>query len=105
MQINFSQELKSIEGDDIPFRNRPKTLLKDLAIDTLQAMFDDERNLAGEEKAKRWVLATRIYANPEGVDLELEEIVLVKKLIGKAYGPCFVGQAFDMLEGRTNSNG
>jgi len=44
-------------------------------------------------------LATRIYANPEELDLTIEEIAKIKQLIGKGYGPLIVGQAWDMLEG------
>jgi hypothetical protein len=95
MKINFTAELKTLGGEPL----QPPTTLKEVAVNILLTLLDDERNLPGEEKAKRSLLATRIYANPENIDLTVEELALIKKLIGKAYTPLIVGQAWQMLEG------
>ena len=95
MKINFTAELKTLGGESL----QPPTTLKEVAVNALLAMLEDERHISGEDKAKRWLLATRIYSNPEGVDLAVEEVALIKNLIGKAYLPLIVGQAWQMLEG------
>ena len=94
MKINFNQPIKNIQGEEIK-----DLTLKIISVEALLATFSDEQSLSGEEKAKRYVLATRIYANPEELDLTIEEIAKIKQLIGKGYGPLIVGQAWDMLEG------
>ena len=98
MKIDFNQTIKQLGKDEPilkpnsaePFR------LKDAAVEALLA---PEENQTGEEKAKRYLMATRIYANPEGVDFTVEEIAKIKQVIGKGYGPLVVGQAWLYLEG------
>ena len=76
---------------------RPQITLKRVAVNALQAIFEDERNLDGSEKLKRWQLAMKIHLGGD-VDLTTEEIALVKKLIGKLYGASVVGPAWTALE-------
>lgn len=100
MKIDFNQELKALDGTALPGpEGKNKTTLKDISCHGLLAAFDDERNLSGEEKCKRYVLATWIYANDD-LDLTVEDIALIKKLIGKGFTAIVVGQAFEMLEGK-----
>jgi len=56
------------------------------------------KELKGEEKVERYVLAMKIYNSDGLVDLKVEEISLLKKLIGRAYGPLTVGQAWEVLD-------
>ena len=99
MKINFNQPIKNIQGEEIK-----DLTLKTVSVEALLATFPDEQSLSGEEKAKRYLLATRIYANPEELDLTIEEIAKIKQLIGKGYGPLVVGQAWEILEGREVKN-
>ena len=98
--MDFTKELTTIDGKVIPYSGKPKMTLMDISLDALLASLPDEQNLSGEEKAKRYVLATRIYTNPTSVDLKAEEITLIKKLVGRVFGPLVVGQAFEMLENK-----
>jgi len=100
MKVNFAQELKTLDGRSIKYADRGQMYLKDATLDALLATFQDEQNLPGEEKAKRYVLATRIYSNPEKLELKAEEVALIKKQIGRLFGPLVVGQAFAMLDGK-----
>lgn len=95
MKINFNTELKTIDGKSL----NPPATLKDAVVNALLSLLDDERHIPGEEKAKRWILATRIYSNPENVELTVEEVAMIKSLVGKAYPPLIVGQAWKILEG------
>lgn len=100
MLIDFNQTIKQIDGTELTITEGKEATLKHFALEALQLNFQDETNLSADTKCKRWLLATRIYANPAKIDLTAEEIVEIKKLIGKAYGPMIVGQAFQMLEGK-----
>ena len=93
MKINFNQPIHNIQGKDIK-----DLTLKSISVEALLATFSDEQSLSGEEKVKRYLLATRIYADSEGLDLTVEEIAKIKQLIGKGYGPLIVGQTWEMLD-------
>lgn len=100
MVINFNQTLKRIDGTNLTLDGGKDGTLKHFAMEALQFNFNDERDITPETKCKRWLLATRIYANPEKIDLTVEELAELKKLIGKAYGPLVVGQTWEILEGK-----
>ena len=100
MKVDFHRELKTLDGRSIRFNDKERMTLKDVAIEALLAAFDDERQLNGTDKARRYVLSTRIYSS-SNADLTTEEVAEIKKVIGKGFGPLIVGQAFDMLEGKT----
>jgi hypothetical protein len=101
MKIDFSQELQDLDGvslkvmkgeQEVPF------ILAKVCVDALMATYQDELALSGEEKLKRFDLATIIYASREPVDLQAENIALIKKLVAKGYGPLIVGQTWKMLD-------
>ena len=99
MDVNFAQELKTLDGESIGNgRGRQTTTLKDVAVEALLATFQDEQGLSGNDKLERYKLAVRVNETLVQT-LTAEEISLIKKLIGKAYSPLVVGQAYLMLEG------
>jgi len=111
MKRNIAIQLVDVDG--VPMRfpatsgqdggqdaDRPLRLY-DVARAALLAQFPDEQNLDGEQKYQRYRLVSRMakaMANGGAVDLTAEEIALLKKLIGKGYGPGVVGPAFEALE-------
>jgi hypothetical protein len=65
----------------------------------LYAALPDEQQLSGEEKDRRGELARSIRAATAGdFKLKLEDLALIKKLIGKAYGPLIVNGAWRLLD-------
>ena len=118
MKVKLNTELKDFEGNAMVFAvaiaGQPATdtqpavkaqpavnaTLGKMMIESLLATFKDEENLSGEEKLKRWQLAIKIKNNAEtAVEMTVEEIALIKKLIGKAYSTIIVGQVWELLEG------
>lgn len=106
--IDFSQKIRSLEGVPVcaveikPTEECPADKHFTLALaarNALFSQFEDEKNLSGEDKYKRAALATTI-GNGGEVKLKAEDVALLKKLIGKAYGPLLVLQAWNMLEGK-----
>lgn len=100
MQRDFSQELIGLGGQKLVEANgdeqRPMTLGA-VSVNALMGQFADEQAITGEEKFRRYQLAERV--SDAGVqDVSAEEIALIKRLIGKAYGPVLVGPAFKALE-------
>lgn len=72
-----------------------------VSANALLMPFPDEMNLAGEEKVKRFMIATKVWTGTE--ELTLDEIGVLKKCIGKAYAPLIVGRAWELLAKGTNT--
>ncbi len=104
--VDFSQPILNEEGrpvcqDEIKNNetcpaDRIATLGRIVKI-ALMTSYPDEQNLSGEEKYKRAEIAQSITGSGD-VKLKLEDRVLIKKLVGKLYGPMVVFAAWNMLE-------
>jgi hypothetical protein len=113
MEVKLNTILKDLDGKDIIFtQGVPATkdtkevpavyaTVGKMTIEALMATYKDEENLSGEDKLKRWQLAVRVKnSSATGtIQMTAEEVSLVKKLIGKAYGIMIVGQVWELLEG------
>jgi len=51
----------------------------------------------GVEKIKKYELAKKVYSNVE-VDLNEDEIKLIKDRVGELYAPVIVGQIYELLK-------
>ncbi|GAI73742.1 unnamed protein product [marine sediment metagenome] len=117
MKIDFNYQFKTLDGGVIPERpdeeivdkdgkkttkkHPPFTLRKVCENVLLLPDMDKDgepKEMNGEEKAKRYDLAKRIYTGPSLVDLQAEEIALLKKLIGRHYPTLTSGQAWEILD-------
>lgn len=94
--VNWNEKL-SMFGEEITNKEKAVTL-KSACINALGAMFEDERNLEGEEKLKRFKLSLKIDAEGE---LYPEEIVLLKKCVGKMYAPNVMGLIWSKIDPTT----
>lgn len=101
MKINTEKTLKTLDGENIKRDNNQDVLVKDVILNSLLANFPDEQNLSGEEKVKRYALATKVHQNTDP-DLSIEELAMIKKLVGKMYTALIVGQMWEILEGKTD---
>lgn len=100
MTVLFGKVLLNEDDKELKGKNEKPFTLKDACFQSLMATFPDEQALAGEEKFKRYELYQKIKAAPDPVEISAEEVSLLKKLVGKAYGPLIVGQCWNMLEGK-----
>jgi hypothetical protein len=91
--VDFDAVLTDQKGEPI----QGDATLAILCANALFATFPDERDLSGEEKFKRGMLALRIQGGGKLL-LTAEEIAKVKKLVAKAFGPLIVVQAWQMLD-------
>lgn len=51
----------------------------------------------GVDKIRKYELAKKVYSNDE-VDLDENEIKLIKDRVGEAFGPVIVGQIYELLK-------
>ena len=100
MKIDFSMALKALAGDEIKDGKGETFTLRDAAVVALDAVSDEDRKLEGKEKYRRGALASRIYGAKEAIALDVDDLKLVKDLIGKIYGPRIVKEAWDLLDPR-----
>ncbi len=110
MKIDFRQVLINLTGTPVKGPDEKAVTLGDVAIVALdgpparrdprtgQSVPSEE--IDGKEKHRRGYLQERIFRAKEPLELDVEEIKLIKEMIGKAQGPRIVYQAWEMLEGR-----
>lgn len=102
---DFTVVLKNLDGEDLMEQSvRPdKTIvskcltLGSAAANALIMATDEDKGVSGEEKVKRYALAMKVISNKDA-SLKAEEIAKIKELIGRAYGPLVVGQAWALLD-------
>jgi len=109
MNINVTQQLQDLDGTPMitgkqmcqmcgqPIGNNESLTVRVAAVKSLTAIFRDEQELPGEEKVKRFHLALKITDEDEP-DLKADDIVLIKKVVGKMYGPVVVGRMWTILD-------
>lgn len=100
MKVDFTAEIKTLDGVAMFEENdgeKVNITLRKVVLNALTAMFEDEKNLSGDEKMKRWELARKIHGGNN--EVTAEDVTLIKKLVAKAFGVGIVGPAFTLLEG------
>lgn len=128
MKIDFNYKFKTLKGDVIPERDdevekdkdgkeiikkkSPPFTLKTACTNVLlnprleavtcprcKTEIKKPEELTGEEKARRFLLATKIYDGNGLVDIGTKNIELIKDLIAKNYpSNLVVGQAWGILD-------
>lgn len=116
MRINVTQQLTELDGTPMvtgkqvcqkcgQVVNEKEPMTVRLAtVRALTAMFRDEQSLEGEKKVARFHLALRITDEDEP-SLTAEEVVLIKKLVGKMFGNVIVGRTWAILDPPGEENG
>ncbi len=101
MKIAFNTVLKNLAGEPLTEQVDDKPVeisLDKVAINALLAAFQDERALSGDDKLKRWLVAERISKEDlTKTEITIDELKLIKDLIGKAYAAAIVGPAYLLL--------
>jgi hypothetical protein len=97
MQVDFSVKILDFEGKPLKQDGSGSDLtLKGAAQIALMAQYRDEQELPATEKVRRFKLAMAIE-NGAMVDLPVEDIAEIKRLIGKGMNALIVGRVFELL--------
>ena len=96
MKIDFSAVIKDLHGDAVKDGDKDATLGR-VACTALLASYADEQSLAAEDKVKRFRLA-EVASKGGQQELAVEDVALLKQLIGKCFAPLVVGRAYDIIE-------
>ena len=98
-RIDVTQTFVGLDGDVLTDQDKKELTLRSICENVLLGTNPKEQ-IDGEEKVKRYALAMKIHEH-DATDMTAEEITLVKKVIGEAYGPMVVGRAWEMLDPKT----
>lgn len=99
MKVDFSKVLTDLSGKALTEDGTPASPLVTLRAVTVTAVLSPNIPATEIEKVERFKLATLVYASADAVPLTVEQVALIKKLIGIVYPPLIVGQSFAILEG------
>jgi len=99
MKVEIAGGPVTLDGKPFVDEKGEPMSFKFIVANALLGHYQDEQNLDGAEKLKRWQLAKRVHESDEVVDLTAEEIVLVKTLVAKAFVTPVCAQVWELLEG------
>lgn len=114
MKIDFSQTIKDFGGQSLTDYRTDQYGRKvglvdeagapvDLTLKTvcINALMQEEQAMKADEKIKRNMLAEKIFAADEEIDLSVDDISLLKKLVDKgSYGqnPRVLAESWKLLD-------
>lgn len=100
MKIDLNHVFATLDGEPVLKKGNKPFTLKEACVQALTSMVDERAS--GEEKVRRAVLAEQIYKSNGQVDFPVEDVALIKKLIGISGSPLVVKQAWDVLDPKEN---
>ena len=95
MKINFNVGLKNLAGKTLKDGDKNVTL-KNVSINALLGNYDEK--IDGNEKLKRFLLATKIYEVKDELELENDDVNLIRDLIAKGYSTVVTARAWQILD-------
>lgn len=100
MKINLRKEIVGADGSPMTVKDK-KQYICDHVCQILWQMEEVEGNAAtAEQKYRAYKLMQRIAANPDEVEMESEDVTLVKNLALKCFRAGVYGQIVDAIEQR-----
>jgi len=98
MLVNVNQVLKTLDGqtmkDNDGQGNAVDATVKMAIVNGLLSPVQKE---SGIDKVKKYELAKKVF-NADEVDLNEDEIKLIKDRVGESFSPIIVGQIYELLK-------
>jgi hypothetical protein len=99
MKLNMLFELKDLNGKPILDADQKPQILRKFLVEVLGVLFENERNLDGNERYKRGKLAFQLQTEDKP-EISIEDVALLKQLIGRGYPPHIVYVLWNILENK-----
>jgi hypothetical protein len=98
MKIDFNAPIIGLDGN--PRKDGTETfLLRDACVLALDRADADDSKPDAKEKTRRGHLAMRVYGAKEPIALGIEDVALIKRLVGRVYqSTVLIAQVEDMLD-------
>lgn len=100
MKRNLNKPIVYVDGKTIKNENQVGVMAADLVARGLFEVAGSNVTLTPDEKYKCWKISQKIIAKPEAVDLDADDIVLIKKITAPSLSAGIYGQIVDLLEGK-----
>jgi len=98
MLVKVNVPLKTLDGQVMKDTNeKGEAIDATLRMAIVNAVLSPVQNEKGVEKVTKYELAKKVYASDE-VDLNEDEIKLIKDRVGETFAPIIVGQVYDVLK-------
>ncbi len=97
MLVKTNAVLKTLDGKvmkDVVDGNAIDATIKQAIVNAVLSPVEKE---TGVEKVRKYELAKRVYTD-DNVDLNEDEIKLIKERVGECFAPIVVGQIFELLK-------
>lgn len=104
VKIDFGAKLIDLDGDPLFSQKLNKhgenvqLTLRELAINAVTASYEEEKNMDGAGKFKRYSLAQKINGAEGSAEFTVEEAAEIRKLIGMGYSIAAMGAAWSELD-------
>jgi len=98
MKINLNVKLVDEIGNPLMHADGKPLTMKRALIISLNNIFEDEKDISGEAKFARGMLAMRIHKE-EAPDFKIDECSEIKECVGKSFSPWVIAQIWPVLEG------
>jgi hypothetical protein len=99
LKINIAGGPMTLLGEQFQDQENKPLEYRSLLTNAVLGSYQDEQALSGDEKLKRWKLATRIHESDGLLNVDSKEIELIKTLAAKAYSTSIAAQVWLLLEG------
>lgn len=97
MIIKCKEALKDLEGKELKDADGSIITNAKIFINALITPQEEDHQLSGEEKLKRFQLAQKFFHGDE-VEVTSEEVTTLKTLVAKLYSVLIVGQILEWLK-------
>lgn len=95
MKIAINEKLTGIDASPIIKPDKSFLTLKDVCVSSILTSAGEDTE---KEKWGKYEIFKKLRSAKEQVELTVEEIVVIKKAIGKLQPPLILGQCFELLE-------
>ena len=99
MKIDFTTEIKTVDGQPIPTADKKPFLLKQVVVNVLLANpKEGQKADPPEEMVKNYDLSLRVQKSTGLIDVSIDEVKKIKDKIAQSYGTLIYGQIHHIFE-------
>lgn len=98
MKIDFRRVLQDLHNQPIAHEGAPLTLRR-AAVLCLMNNYPSDANIDGEEKLRRFSLATKIHSSEDVLDIPLDDVAYLKTLANRFFGTLVYARIVEAFEG------
>jgi len=97
MLVKVNIPLKTMDGQVMKDNVDGQAVEATVKMAIVNAVLAPVQNEKGIDKVKKYELAKKVYSSDE-VDLNEDEIKIIKDMVGENFAPIVVGQIYELLK-------